>query len=776
MKEAIATVKSMQFWLYTLLIGFAGMILACDSDSKNKEFKGKIAKTYDKSEADWPKTMVAPKGSPNVLVWLLDDTGFAQICAFGGLIDTPNLDRVASNGLRYNNFHTTALSSPSRASILTGRNHHNVSMGSHAISAMGFPGYNASIPKTAAGIPKILQQKGYTTFALGKWDHTPMGDISIAGPFDRWPSGEGFDHFYGFMAADAHHYAPVLWTDHTPIDPSKGKPNYHLTTDLADKAVEFITGTKSARPDRPFFMFWATGAMHAPHHATKYWIDKYKGKFDMGWDEARKQILARQKKFGIVPQDTELSPRIPEIPAWDSLTAEQKKMYARQMEVFAAQLEHTDYEFGKILNTLERIGELDNTLIIITSDNGASGEGGLEGTHNEFKMLNGIPKTEFTENIKRYDRWGDASTYPHYHAGWAMAGNTPFKYFKQTTHRGGQQDPLIISWPKEIKAKGEIRNQYHHIIDLTPTILEATNTPAPKMVDGIKQMPMDGIPMNYSFNNSGAKDKRTMQYYEMFGNRAIYKDGWKAVAIHANRMPWNANVVAPFEDDVWELYNVKEDFAENNNLAEKYPKKLKQLKKLWDEQAWKYGVYPMYDDMITRFRIAFSRYAPQQDTLIFYPPGAYRIYEAMSPPIKNKSHNITAEINVPKNGASGVIATAGGRMGGYSFYVKDNFLHYDYNYFNEKRYQLKSFMPLPTNRKVIVKFKFSKTGDLKGMAEIFIGEERVAHKLIEQTIPIVFSMEETFDVGMDTGTSASENYISPFKFKKGLEKVTIEIE
>lgn len=769
-------IKSVQFWLYGGLLGLVGIFVACDSNSADKNFHGKIARSYDKSKQDWPKTMVAPKGSPNVLIWLLDDTGFAQIGAFGGLTNTPNLDKLASNGLRYNNFHTTALSSPSRASILTGRNHHSIGMGSHAISAMGFPGYNASIPKSAAAVPKILQQKGYTTFALGKWDHTPMGDVSIAGPFDRWPTGDGFDHFYGFMAGDAHHFAPVLWSDHMPIDPSKGKPNYHLTTDLSEKAVYFITGTKSARPDRPFFMFWATGAMHAPHHAPKKWRDKYKGKFDMGWDKAREQILANQKKLGIVPQDTELSPRVDDIPAWDSLNSEQKKMYARQMEAFAAQLEHTDYEFGKILDTLERIGELDNTLIIITSDNGASGEGGLEGAHNEFKFLNGITKTEFSENIKHYDRWGDASTYPHYHSGWAMAGNTPFKYFKQSTHRGGQHDPLIISWPDKIKAKGEIRNQYHHIIDLVPTILEATNTKAPKKVNGVKQQPIDGVAMNYTFNNPKAKDKHTTQYYELFGNRAIYKDGWKAVTMHAQRMPWNVNVVAPFEDDVWELYNVEEDFAENNNLANKYPKKLKQLQKQWDKEAWKYGVYPLYDDMLTRLKVAFSRYAPEGDTFVFYPPGAYRIYEAMSPPVKNKSHSITAEIDVPRNGAEGVIVAAGGRFGGYTMYVKNNYLHYDYNYFNENRYYLKSYMPLPTNRKVIVKFKFTKTGQLEGMGELFINDERVAHNKIEKIQSTVFSMEETFDVGKDTGTSASVNYDSPFEFKKGLEKVIVKID
>ena len=448
-------------------------------DPRMAGFRGKIAQKYQDSKEDWPQRPQAPADAPSILVILLDDTGYGQLGAYGGLIKTPNLDRLAAGGLTYTHFHTTALCSPSRAAILAGRNHHSIGFGSHAASAMGFPGYNGIVPPQAASSAKILQQQGYTTYALGKWDHVPAREVSASGPFLGWPSGDGFDHFYGFLWGDIHNFVPVMYENHRPVNPFLGKPEYHLSTDMADRAIYWITAHRSVSPDRPFMMQWAPGATHAPHHAPAAYREKYRGAFDAGWDAARAQILNNQIARGIFPAGTKLSARSEDIPAWDSLTPEQKKMYARQMEAFAAQLEHVDHEIGRIIAALDRTGALDNTLIMVTSDNGASGEGGLEGTHNEMLVLNGIPKTAMEENMKRYDQWGTAETDNHYHAGWAMAGNTPFKHFKQTVHNGGIADPLIIHWPKGIKARGELRTQYHHIIDIAPTLLNAAGLELP---------------------------------------------------------------------------------------------------------------------------------------------------------------------------------------------------------------------------------------------------------------------------------------------------------
>jgi len=437
--------------ILTLFILVLFMIFSCAQEERQgvaqeQEFQGKIAKSYEDSKEWWPETVKpAPKGAPNILFILLDDVGFAQFGSFGGLIETPNMDKLAAGGLRYNNFHTTALCSPTRASLMAGRNPHSIGLGSHALTAMGFPGYNAIVPKSAQSVAKIMQQNGYVNYALGKWDHTPLYEVSQVGPFDRWPSGEGFDHYYGFMAADADQFRTVMWSDHTPVEPWKDKKNYHNSTDLADKAIQFITGHKSLAPDRPFMVFFAPGGMHSPHQAPQEYLDKYKGKFDMGWDEAREMILEKQKKLGIVPPDTNLTTRVKDIPAWDSLKPEEKKLYTRQMEVFAGMLDHLDHEIGRITDTLKRIGEFENTLILVTSDNGASGEGGLAGTFNETYVLNGL-QTPFDANMRHYDNWGGPTTYPHYHAGWTMAGNTPFKYFKQSVHRGGIQDALIVHW------------------------------------------------------------------------------------------------------------------------------------------------------------------------------------------------------------------------------------------------------------------------------------------------------------------------------------------
>jgi arylsulfatase len=737
--------------------------------TKNVEgFGGVIAESYADSKEWWAPYKEPKEDAPNVIIFLLDDVGFAQIGSFGGLIETPNIDKLASNGLRYNNFHTTALCSPSRATLMAGRNPHSIGLGSHALTAMGFPGYNAIMPASAKSVANYLQEDGYINYALGKWDHTPLYEVSQTGPFDRWPSGEGFQHAYTFMAADVHQFVPVMWNDHTPEPYHK---SVHLDQDLADRAIEWITGHKSLKPDLPFMMLWASGSMHSPHHAPDSHIDKYKGKFDMGWDKAREKILEQQLAAGVVPEGTVLTERIDQIPAWDSLSDEEKSLYARQMEVFAAQMEWVDLQIGRVVDNLERIGELDNTLIFVTADNGASGEGGLAGTFNETYVLNGL-QTSLEANLRAQEDWGRENTYPHYHAGWAMAGNTPFRYFKQSEHRGGQADHLIVHWPNGIEAKGEVRSQYHHISDIAPTILEAAGVEVPAEYNGVEQQPMDGDSLIYSFDNADAPNVKERQYYEMFGNRAIWVDGWKAVTLHANRMPWDVNVVLPFENDVWELYNVAEDFSEAHNLAEEHPEKLAELIKIFDEEAWKYNVYPLYDDMIRRLGAQQDRLFGDQKEFVYFAPGAIRIAEKSSAPVKNRAHTIETQIDL-KGDEEGVIAAVGGMTGGYTMFIKDHRLYYDYNFLDGVHYILKS-SPLPKG-KTELKFNFIKTQAFGGTGELYINGEKVDEVEMPQMHIATYSLAETFDIGRDTGTQVSDLYTGIFKFDGKLDRVIITV-
>jgi arylsulfatase len=731
-------------------------------------FGGVIAESYDDSQEWWAEEDLPKEGSPNVIIFLLDDVGFAQVGSFGALIETPNIDALAENGLRYNNFHTTALCSPSRASLMAGRNPHSIGLGSHALTAMGFPGYNAIMPESAKSVANYLEAEGYVNYALGKWDHTPLYEVSQVGPFDRWPSGEGFQHAYTFMAADVHQFVPVMWNDHTPEPYRK---SVHLDQDLADRAIEWITGHKSIKPDLPFMMLWASGSMHSPHHAPDSHIDKYKGKFDMGWDVAREQILERQIALGVVPANTKLTDRIPEIPAWESLPDEEKSLYARQMEVFAAQMEWVDLQIGRVVAELERIGELDNTLIFVTADNGASGEGGLAGTFNETYVLNGL-QTPLEANLRAQEDWGRENTYPHYHAGWAMAGNTPFRYFKQSEHRGGQQDHLVVHWPNGIEAKGEVRDQYHHISDIAPTIMEAAGIEVPDVYHGVEQQPMDGVSMMYSFNNADAPNAKERQYYEMFGNRALWEDGWKAVTLHANRMPWDLAVVLPFDQDEWELYNVAEDFSESTNLAAEYPEKLQELIEAFDEEAWKYNVYPLYDDMIARLGAQQDRLFGDQKEFIYFSPGAVRIAEKSSAPVKNRAHTIETQLDL-QGDEEGVIAAVGGMTGGYTLFIKDHRLYYDYNFLDGVHYILKS-SSLPRG-KTDIKFNFIKTQNFGGTGELYVNGEKVDEVDMPQMHISTYSLAETFDIGRDTGTQVSDLYTGTFEFNGDLDRVIFTV-
>jgi arylsulfatase A-like enzyme len=722
-------------------------------------FKGKIAKSYAESEEWWPQSPKPAAGTPNVLLILLDDTGFGHLGCFGGLTETPHMDSLAKDGLRYTNFHTTALCSPSRASIMAGRNHHRVGLGSHSLTAMGFPGYNAFPPESGKSIAKHMQKAGFVNYAIGKWDHTPLYEVSETGPFDRWPSGEGFDHYYGFMAADADCYRSLVWRDHYPTEDWEGKPQYHYMEAMADEAIRNITSHISTAPDKPFMIFWAPVAMHSPHQAPEDYIEKYQGKFDMGWDKAREVIHQKQLKMGIIPPGTQLTQRAKAIPAWDSLKPEEQKLFARQMEVFAAMLDHVDDQIGRMVEMLKKTDQYDNTLIFVTADNGSSGEGGLSGSFNETYVLNGL-QTPFEANMEHYEDWGGPDTYPHFHAGWALAGNTPFQYFKQIVHRGGIQDPLIVSWPKGIKAKNEIRNQYHHITDIGATILDVTKTPFLEELDGEEQMSLDGKSMAYSFDDADADTNHPEQYYELFGNRAIYKDGWKAVTIHANRMPWDLNKVLPFEEDVWELYHIDEDFSEAVNLADKHPEKLEELKKRWEELAWENNVYPLYDDMIMRITKQQDNLFGDQKVFTYWYPGAQRIAEKASAPVKGRSHKIDVTLDLTGK-EEGVIVACGGFTGGYTLFIKKNKVYYDYNYYNGLYYTLES--PKLGTGKVDIMFDFVEKGSPirgipGGIGTLYINGKKVDEVKMPEMHVSTFSLSETFDVGIDAGTPVSDKY------------------
>ncbi|NND16393.1 MAG: sulfatase-like hydrolase/transferase [Eudoraea sp.] len=746
-----------------------------NEDPRVGDFKGKIAKTFEESVEDWPKNQVYTGEETNVLVLLLDDVGYGQLGAFGGLTPTPNIDALADNGLRFSNFHTTALCSPSRASIMTGRNHHSIGLGSHALTAMGFPGYSGRVPYSAQEVARLARDEGYGTYALGKWDHTPTFSVHQNGPFTYWPTQDGYEHTYNFMSADANNFTPVMYAGHEPIEPSKDDPDYHLSEDLADKAIHYLTGHVSLNPDKPFFMFWAPGAMHAPHHAPQEYIDRFKGKFDMGWDKARELIYANQKEMGLYDSSTKLTERMDDLPAWESLTAREKRIYAKQMETFAGQLAHVDEQIGRITETLKRLDKYDNTLIMVTSDNGASGEGGLSGSHNEMLFFNAIARTSLDENEKKIDEWGQEETYNHYHAAWAWAGNTPFKYFKQITHRGGQTDPMIIHWPKGIKDKGGIRTQFAHIIDVVPTIMDATGIDFREEIDGVKQMELDGSSMMYAFDDAGVKTQHNRQYFELFGNRAMVLDGWKAVTIHGKRMPWIGSSVSDFDDDEWELYNLEEDFSESTNLASEYPEKLEELKAEFEKEAYKYNVFPLYDDIIARIKKANEVYAPQRDEFVYYPPGAIRIPDAYSPPVKNKNHSITAHANITENTTNGVLLATGGIYGGYTFFVKDNKLYYEYNAFNEDRYQVVSDVNIPKGE-VEMKAVYKANAEEKtAVVELYINGEMVGEGTVDRFMFASYSISETFDVGVDMGSSVSKEYTRDNEFSGELHKVIVKL-
>jgi arylsulfatase len=714
----------------------------------------------------------AAKAKPNVLIWMLDDVGFGHLSPFGGPVRTPNIERVASRGLRYTNFHTTALCSPSRGALLTGRNHHSIGMGKITELASDEPGYTGRIPPKDGTFVEALRESGYRTLALGKWHNTPIEDVTVHGPYDLWPMGLGFEHFYGFQGGDTNNWAPGLWSDTKPVEPYVGNPDYHLTTDLADHAIAFLDERAAASTREPFLLYFATGTAHAPHHAPKAWIAKNKGRFDQGWDAVRDETFARQKRMGIMPPDARLPPRPDAIPAWDSLSPDEQRLFAHMQEVYSAAIEHADDQFGRILDELQKIGELDRTIVIVTSDNGASGEGALVGSYNEARLFNGVPE-DLATNLKLMDKLGGPETYNHYPAGWALAGNTPGRYWKQTTHEGGVRDPMVISWPAGVAAHGEVRSQFTHMVDVAPTILELTGVASPAVIDGVPQAPLEGTSFVPTLADGSAPTQRTVQYFEMFANRGVWAGGWKAVTFHG-RYPWDVTSHNPnYDKDVWELFNLDADPSESNDLSALYPEKLDEMKALFDLEARAHNVYPL-DDSTTALLAANYRRLLGGRTSFTFQGVTVRTPEPLSPPIKNHAHTITAHVSAAKAGMNGLLATCGGRFGGYALYVQGGRLVYAYNYLGETTYTVQSKGQVPAGD-VELKMVFVKTGLNQGHATLYIDGALVAEGDVPRTVPNVFSLDETFDTGMDTGTPAGD-YQVPFEYTGTLRDVTVSID
>ncbi len=748
-------------------------------------FKGKIGSTYKDSQPDKIPITKTPAGAPNVLIVLIDDAGFGSWSAFGGQIPTPNLDRLAKMGLNYTRFHTTALSSPTRAALLTGRNHHSVGTGVITEMGSGYPGYSGLTPKSAAMISEILRQNGYSTAFIGKNHNIPDWETSVSGPYDRWPGLQGFDHFYGFIGGETDQWAPGLYRDNQPIEMEipKGKEGrYTLNDSLADETIKYIFQQKSVTPDRPFFVYYAPGATHAPHHVPKEWMDKFKGQFDQGWDKYREETYQRQLKMGVIPRGTKLTPRPKEIPAYDSLTPDQKRIAARLMEAFAAFTAQTDYEVGRILDALEQVGQLHNTLIFwIIGDNGASMEGTPYGAFNETAALGGIPEDP-AFILQHLDEIGGPKAYNHFPVGWAWAMNTPFQWGKQVaSHLGGVRNPLVIAWPDRIKDRGGIRTQFHHVIDIVPTILEAARIPEPKEVNGVKQKPMEGVSMMYSFDPAAAgrdaEGTRKVQYFEMLGNRALYKDGWIAAVRHG-RLPWTAVGSYDFDKDKWELYDLANDFSEDNDLAAKHPDKLKELQDAFLVEAKKYQVLPL-DDRLAE-RIADPTLRPsliEGRTKFTYYPGAVRIPYSSAAQIPNRSHTITAYLDVPRGGADGVLVAEGGVSGGYALYIKDGRPTYEYNYAAQTRYKVIGSEVLAPGPNVIRMESHYDGGGLGKGATVmlFVNDRKVGEGRLPKTAWGRFTVED-FDIGADTGSPVSADYASPNRFTGTIKKVEIDLQ
>jgi arylsulfatase len=691
------------------------------------------------------------------------------------------MDRLAREGLRYNTFHTTALCSPTRGALLTGRNHHSIGTGVVIEMGTGFPGYTGIVPPSTAGLPEMLRQNGYATAAFGKWHNTPDNEISPAGPFDRWPTGKtwGFEYFYGFMNGETHQYYPVLYRNTTPIaQPRSPEEGYHLTEDLVDQTIAWLEQVKATNPQKPWFVYFSTGAIHGPHHTPKAHRDKYKGKFDAGWDTYREDTFARQKALGVIPASAKLTPRPAEIPAWDAQPEAAKRVYRRLMENYSGFLDHTDEQVGRLIAAIEKSGQLDDTLVLyIVGDNGASGEGGLEGTVNELASVNGI-QLGLKGLEDKFDEIGGPRTEPHVPVGWAWAADTPFRWTKQVaSHFGGTRNPLIVRWPKGIKARGELRPQFHHVIDIAPTVLHVAGIREPKVVNGVPQKPIEGVSMRYSFDDGRVKSHRTVQYFEMLGNRGIYKNGWMAVARHG-RLPWKtAGGGDSFERDQWELYNLASDFTQADDLAAKNPAKVKELQAAFLVEAKKYNVLPLDDRLAERFDVTLRPNPLAGLKRFTYGPGVANISESAILNTHGVPFSVTAEVEVSPAGTDGVLAAVGGITSGWSLYVTDGKPVFYYNFFEVEKYRVQSSEALPAGKSTVrVEVTPVEAGPGKpATVKLFVNGRQTGAGRLEKTVPFRYSAEP-FDVGRDNVSAVSDEYKPPFAFRGRIEQVTIEVK
>jgi arylsulfatase A-like enzyme len=754
-------------------------------------FPGVIGRTFDVSQPAWPVPNRAREGAPNVLFIVLDDTGFGHLGCYGSPISTPHLDALAADGLRYNNMHTTALCSPSRSCMLTGRNHHSNGLACITEGSTGYPGGNGYIPFENGMLSEILLQHGYNTYALGKWHLTPAEATSAAGPYDRWPLGRGFERYYGFLGGDTHQYYPELVRDNSQVEPEKTpEAGYHLTPDLVEKAKAMIADAKQVAPKKPFFLYFCPGAMHAPHHVPKEWADKYKGKFDAGWDVYREQVFKKQKAMGLVPANTTLSRHDPDVQDWHTLSADERRLYARMMEVFAGFLEHTDHYIGELVAFLKELGEYENTLIMVISDNGASSEGGPNGSVNEGKFFNNVPDN-LEQNLAAIDDIGGPKYFNHYPWGWTHAGNTPFRRWKRETYRGGTSDPFLITWRKGIRARGEIREQYCHAIDMVPTVLDALDIEPPAQIRGVTQSPLQGFSLKSSFENAKAPSLHVTQYFEMFGHRSLYHDGWRAVCPWPGTSfsesglffgaPIDHNKLTELDAKGWELYNLTEDFAETSNLAGKEHARLIAMIGMWYVEAGKYNVLPIDSRGTLRFADPRPQIAVDRKQYVYY-PGTQMVPGNAAPRVINVPHSVSVHAHVPKGGAEGVLFSMGGNDGGFAFYVQNGKLTYGYNYVADQRFKIQSDKALPEGDHIF-SFQFTPTGkpDIakgKGVPagiKLFVDGKAIGSGDLPVTIPLSLGLSAGVSVGTDAGSPVMTDYTPPFTFTGAVKKVLVDV-
>lgn len=756
-------------------------------------FSGVAGRTFDVSEAAWPAPNRAREGAPNVLFIVLDDTGFGHLGCYGSPIRTPNIDALAADGLLYTNMHTTALCSPSRTCFITGRNHHSNGMACITEGATGFPGYNGMIPFENCFLSEILLQQGYNTYALGKWHLTPAEQTSAAGPYDRWPLGRGFERYYGFLGGDTHQYYPELVRDNSQTEAEKTpEEGYHLTEDLVARAKGMIADAKQVAPNKPFFMYFATGAMHAPHHVPAEWADKYKGAFDDGWDAYRKITFAKQQELGILPKHAELSRHDPDVQDWDSLSADERRLYARMMEVFAGFLEHTDHYLGELLQFLKDIGEYDNTLIMLVSDNGSSAEGGPTGSVNENKFFNNVPD-DLEQNLKAIDDIGGPKYFNHFPWGWTHAGNTPFRRWKRETYRGGVSDPFLIAWPKGIKAKGAIRTQFAHAIDMVPTVLDCLGIEPPTHIRGVTQSPIQGFSLKSSFEHPEAEAAHKTQYFEMFGHRSLYHQGWRAVcpwpgisfteAEHAFGDSIDHDMLNKLDAENWELYDLAKDPTETTDVAKEHPARLIEMIGMWYTEAGKYNVLPLDSRTVVRLATERPKLAEDRDRYVYY-PGTQVVPGSAVPSLLNKAHSVSVHATIPKDGAEGAMFTIGGNDGGFVLYLKDGKLTYGYNYVADERFKFQSKDKVPAGDHVLsVEFEPTGKADIAkgkgtpGKIRLLVDGQEVGTGEMPVTIPIQFGLAAGVAIGSDNGSPVmlEDEYKPPFAFTGKIYKALIDI-